>query len=308
MAAIVVRPAQLSDKAAVSELCAHIWDGEDYVPDVFDDWVADPVGEFSLAFDGQQLVALGKLTEDAPGEWWLEGLRVHPNHRGRGLATLLHEHAVGLADRQGRGVLRFATAGSNAAVHALARRTGFALVSRHHTARADVTPGGPEPAFTVAAIGELPALRAWLQKSAVFAAAGGLMEDNWAWSALLPRLEMLAQASRVFWWRDGATARAGLVIVGDGDGDEERRLWVNYADTTLDRWPRLWHALRRLGDAMGAKTLRAKPLAGAEMAEALSAAGWQFDPEHSMWVFARPLPVAVAPDDVEQIRAGKDVR
>jgi GNAT superfamily N-acetyltransferase len=292
MAAVTIRPARPGDKAAVSELCAFIWDGEDYVPEVFDDWVADTAGEFSLAFDGPQLVALGKLTEDAPDEWWLEGLRVHPDHRGQGLARLLHEHAVQLADRVGRGMLRFATAGTNAPVHALAQRTGFELVSRHYVARVDAAPRSPNTGFVPAAAEELPALRAWLAQSGYFTAAGGLMEDNWAWCALLPQLESLAQAGRVFWWPDGETPRAGLAIINDGDDEQQTRLWVNYADTTPDRWPLLWQELRQLGAARGAQTLRAKPLASDEIAIALEIAGWQFEPDHTMWVFARSLPAA----------------
>jgi GNAT superfamily N-acetyltransferase len=292
MAGITIRPATRGDKAAVSELCALIWDGEDYVPEVFDEWVADPAGEFTLAFDGPQLVALGKLTGDGPDEWWLEGLRVHPDHRGRGLARLLHEHAVQLADRVGSGVLRFATAGSNAAVHALARRTAFELVSRHFVARAGVAPGYSDPVFVPAAAEELAALRSWLAQSECFAAAGGLMEDNWAWCALLPRLESLLGAGRLFWWRDGDTSRAGLVVINNHDDEDEARLWVNFAGATPGRLPRLWRDLRQFGAARGAQTLRAKPLATDEMASALEAAGWQFEPAHTMWVFARPLTAA----------------
>lgn len=295
MAALTIRPARPADKAAVAELCALIWEGEDYIPEVFDDWVADPRGEFTVAYSGSQLVALGKLTEGAPDEWWLEGLRVHPDQRGRGLARQLHEYAVNLADRTAYGVLRFTTSGSNRPVHALAERSGFRLVSRHYVARADAAPARRPHGFRPASLSELSSLRAWLEGSRYFAAAGGLMEVGWAWYALLPQLESLVQAERVLWWDDGEDREAGLAIVTQGKVEGEIRFWVNYADAAPEELPRLWRSLRHLAAERGEDTLRAKPLATPAVAAALEEAAWEFNEDHTMWVYARPLP-AVARD------------
>jgi hypothetical protein len=42
MSSVQIRPAQAADKPAVETLCAQIWEGEDYVPQVWDTWLADP--------------------------------------------------------------------------------------------------------------------------------------------------------------------------------------------------------------------------------------------------------------------------
>jgi GNAT superfamily N-acetyltransferase len=292
MASLTIRPARPADKAAVAELCALIWEGEDYIPEVFGDWVADPRGEFTVVYAGSQLVALGKLTEGAPDEWWLEGLRVHPDHRGRGLARQLHEYAVDLADRTARGVLRFTTSGSNAPVHALAERSGFRLVSRHYVARADAVPSRKPHGFRLASPSELSSLRTWLESSPYLAAAGGLMEDGWAWYSLLPQLESLVQTERVLWWNDGAHRKAGLAIVSQGKVEGETRFWVNFADAAPDKGPRLWRSLRYLAAERGEEILRAKPLATPNLATALKEASWELEPDHTMWVYARSLPAA----------------
>lgn len=83
------------------ELTKTIWEGEDYVPQVWDDWLADPHGQLSVAEIGGRVVGLGKLTRLAPGEWWLEGLRVDPQWQGRGIGRALHEYHVGLWRKMG---------------------------------------------------------------------------------------------------------------------------------------------------------------------------------------------------------------
>jgi hypothetical protein len=46
---VVIRPALPLDREAVLEFCKFIWDGHDYIPDVWDDWMADPSGEMFVA-------------------------------------------------------------------------------------------------------------------------------------------------------------------------------------------------------------------------------------------------------------------
>ncbi len=101
-------------------LSAQIWEGQDYVPGSFDDWVADRRGRFMVAYGGDQLAGFNKLTELAPGQWWLEGLRVDPAQRGRGLARLLHENGVRLAEEIGTGRLPAVESFLDHSTHALA--------------------------------------------------------------------------------------------------------------------------------------------------------------------------------------------
>lgn len=287
---LTTRPARPEDRAAVAEISAQIWEGEDYVPEVFDDWVADPRGEFSLFFEGEQLVAFGKLTELQPGEWWLEGLRVHPEYQGRGIARQAHEHVVQLAERIASGVLRFATGDYNVPVHRLAGHTGFELVAGFVMAKAEARSGAGAGRFRPVSATALPAVRAWVQRSPHYAAAGGLIEERWSWRALLPQLPRLVEQGRLLWWDDGRDLHAGLVAVGDGEGEEEGRFWVNYADAAAGRLPPLWRDLCELAAGRGAAALHARPAATEAMTAALGEAGWQVEPDHTLRVYARPLP------------------
>jgi hypothetical protein len=51
-----LRPVRPGDRAAVEAIAAQVWDGEDYLPQVFDDWLADPEGLFCAATIHDRLI------------------------------------------------------------------------------------------------------------------------------------------------------------------------------------------------------------------------------------------------------------
>ncbi|MDX1686493.1 MAG: GNAT family N-acetyltransferase [Candidatus Promineifilaceae bacterium] len=286
MSEITLRPARPTDEAAVNALSAQIWEGEDYVPRRFADWVADDRGEFTVACDGNTVVGFGKLTELAPGEWWLEGLRVHPDHRGRGIARKLHHYVVDLAATIGRGIVRFATNGHNEPVHKLARETDFRHVAAYNVAEIDVGDGKTPGRFVLAGPADVSALEEWLQASDLFAAGGGLFEERWKWKALLPRLSTLRAKNRIYWWQEDASRRAGFVVVSQG---EEEILWLNYLDADREALPDLCRALSALARRLNRTRIKCKPPAVPFLSEALTTAGWEIEPDFEMWVFERSL-------------------
>jgi GNAT superfamily N-acetyltransferase len=289
---IILRPARPEDKQAVDSLASQIWDGDDYVADCFDDWVADPHGRFTVAYSGQTLVGIGKLTRLTPNEWWLEGLRVDPAWRGRGIARLLHEEAVRTADQIAQGMLRFATNSRNTAVHKIALDSGFQAVSDHLLVELPLSAGSGLPASTGRLIPVAPeeeeTLKGWLAGSDHFAACGGLMEDGWQWFELLPQLAALIERGKVFWWAsDATTAHSGLVIFDQSN--EAGKLHLNYVDVPLEDWPRLTHLLRNLADRSSARILKGKPLARLGLESALADAGWVIEEDTAMRVFGREI-------------------
>ena len=87
MAYVVERPSY-HDKEGIIELCSKIWDGNDYIPYLLDKWLnrTDP---FLIVRDSQngKVCAINHATifnDVAYGE----GLRVHVDYRGKGLAKL----------------------------------------------------------------------------------------------------------------------------------------------------------------------------------------------------------------------------
>jgi GNAT superfamily N-acetyltransferase len=282
-----LRPAREEDEEAVNALSSHIWEGDDYVPRLFHRWLADDTGRFTVAYEGDHLVGFGKLTKFSPGEWWLEGLRVHPQHRGRGIARCLHRHAVGVALDIGAGTLRFATSSKNTAVHKLAAETGFKKVSEHVKVEAEAkATAGEEHGFAPLKPAELSPLRHWLNRSERYAALAGLFEHHWQWKELAPRLQSLLAEGRIYWWHKTREGAQGVVVVAQ---EKEERLHINYLDAAPESLRPLATALRRLAAQLGMERVAGKPPAGDPYRRAFRAAGWQLEPDYELWLFARSL-------------------
>ncbi len=121
---LLVRPVTMADKPAVLRVSSRIWQGNDYVPLFFDRWVRD--GGFWAGEVRGRLVGYGKATQLSPGEWWLEGLRVDPAWRKRGIGKELSRQVL-LRTLDRRPVsLRLATADVNhESIHIIETVMGF---------------------------------------------------------------------------------------------------------------------------------------------------------------------------------------
>ncbi len=120
---------------------------------------------------------MGKLTVVSPSEAWLEGGRVAPRWRRKGIATALIAHRIAYARERGFRVLRFSTASDNTPVHRAARTFGFtraAVLVRHEA-----------PAKT----GSLPMRATPAQTRAVLRRLGPLVQRShgWEWSEITSR-------------------------------------------------------------------------------------------------------------------------
>ncbi len=92
---ITVRRAITEDRARILEISSKIWEGDDYVPEVVDAWLADTDGELVVALLGDQVIAFAHRTWLCPTIAWFEGIRTDPAFEGRGAAkaitrSLLH--------------------------------------------------------------------------------------------------------------------------------------------------------------------------------------------------------------------------
>jgi len=91
---IKIRNAEYEDKEGIIELCSLIWDGEDYVPGLLEEWLLSP-SLFLVAVDEENDKVVGIDHVAMNGKIaWLEGLRVHPEYRGRGISTMLFDSAM----------------------------------------------------------------------------------------------------------------------------------------------------------------------------------------------------------------------
>ena len=126
---VEVRKVTNSDKNDVLDISRHIWGGHDYLPSVLDDWLKDSSSNVFGVQLGSHIVAVANLRIIESGKiGWMEGLRVHPQHVGKGYANLLTEKLVATARNAGVQRLRYTTAIDNKASLKLAEKHGFARV------------------------------------------------------------------------------------------------------------------------------------------------------------------------------------
>lgn len=198
-----LRPARPDDADAVAAFTGDTWPDEpveDYLPDVFETWAAsDDSGDRTLVavVDGT-VVGLCHAVLCTPEEGWLEGIRVHPDHRGAGHGRALTDALLTWCRECGTTVARNLVFDWNEAGLAQSRATGFAPVTTFRWAH-------PEPAdvdVPDTVRGEpATAWRYWTDSDAR-THLGGLAldpEESWAVSELTrERLGTLAAEQRVF--------------------------------------------------------------------------------------------------------------
>jgi len=123
-----VREARANDYDDVVTFTSDTWpDREtgDYLPDVFHDWLAAESAKTAVAVDGDSAVGILQCVLLSDREAWLQGMRVDPEHRGRGVGSLLVEHLFDWARSEGATVARNMVFSWNQAGLGQARATGF---------------------------------------------------------------------------------------------------------------------------------------------------------------------------------------
>jgi len=187
-----------------------VWGGEDYIPNVLDAWLGEE--GFVVAELDSQVAGFAKMTLLSPGEVWLEGLRVDPAHRGKGVAKALARHQLDAALAVKPRSIRFATAEVNVESLHIATRHGFRELARfayiEGPVQDQVLPPGIAPVTD--------ATRAWefVRASSVYRDAHGLLALGWRFPEITTtRLADLVTAGAVFAYGD--PLRGVLVLTRD---------------------------------------------------------------------------------------------
>lgn len=227
MVGLKVRLATLQDREGILAISRRIWKGEDYVPEVLDAWLSE--GGLIVAELEEEVVGFAKTTELAPGEIWFEGLRVHPEHQGKGVAKALAQAQLEHARAKNPRSIRLATVEENAASLHIARELGFQEVARFFYLEADVVKPGHPPSLRRPSSEE-----AWefLAASQALAEAQGFVGLGWRFRSLTPALLVeLEKTGAIF--AAGSPPQGLLILVPDPytpkeiaslvflDGDEE---------------------------------------------------------------------------------------
>lgn len=312
---VAIRPASPSDRPAIEAIAAQVWDGNDYLPYFLDEWLADTIGQLYVAVDPlDRAVGVSKLTRFAAGEWWLEGIRVDPAHRGKGIARLLHQHGIQLAEARHRAsgereaTIRLCTDIGNSAVHHLSEAFGFTQIAQFWRYGANPLPNfAGAAAFQPLTHADIPAVRAFLGASPHYQhVARCSIEPRWVCRTLTDeRIGGFAERGAAYVWHGvhhDPNRIDGLVIGVNGPVFVTPESPVEFNLYYLDALPgclaRIAQAVRGLAANIGAARLRHMILARPERLVAIEQAGWRRgnDDSGKACLFSRPLSTPISLD------------
>jgi predicted PurR-regulated permease PerM/ribosomal protein S18 acetylase RimI-like enzyme len=221
-APVKLRPARGSDEKDMLELTAQIWEGHDYTPQVWSEWLADRKGLLVAAEVGKKMVGFGKLSRVGEREWWLEGLRVRPDYQGLKIGSRLTEHLVEEWKKRRGGVLRLATSSERVQVHRLCARLGLRRVGIFRVMAAKPMARGVCRYQPVSEADALEAVALW--KKNLTGKNPELINDGWQWTRFTEeRLMEFIQRGGAWWWED----RSALLLTFDSNHDGQPSLEVS---------------------------------------------------------------------------------
>ncbi|SDK08547.1 L-amino acid N-acyltransferase YncA [Halovenus aranensis] len=200
-----IREATHDDYEGVAAIAAQTWDGDDYLTDVYHDWLDGEQRHTLVGTVGDDVAGIAQIVMLSPHEAWGQGLRTAPAHRGKGISEAITYELFDWAREQGAVVSRAMVYSWNQAGLGQSRSTGYEPVTEFRWIR-------PEPMS-----GALPASVScdpdaawgyWTGSDAAQSLSGLTlsMDESWAVQELTPAL------------LDRAADETSVLTVADGDG------------------------------------------------------------------------------------------
>jgi GNAT superfamily N-acetyltransferase len=190
------------DTEHVVALSRLIWGGNDYLHLVWDQWLKESGQVLAVAEYGGRLAGCGRVGQVSPGEFWLEGLRVHPEFQGRGFAHHIQAYLLEQWKRLGGGTVRLLTASTRKPVMHMMEADGFSALSEMTSITAQPDLNGAD--FTPTAVDEIPRLLKEAQANRLFPPLLNLMDVGWKYAIPCPTLLLHAAAEQqLYSWRGG---------------------------------------------------------------------------------------------------------
>lgn len=208
----------------------------DYLEYTVDRWIEQEPGGLFMAWESELPVGCCSLYFPSPTEGWLQGMRVHPGHQGRGIAFHLTEHLLQLARSEGAAVIRLLTAPDNHQAIRVVTRLGFQAVGGKRdiiflqTLNHDLPPcPGQDLSLRLCPKSDLDRAAAYLSAGPAFPFTNGLLFGP-GYSYRLLTGDDLAKAveNKGLYFFTGQEHDMGLMVVLRQDS--EQHLVVGYLD------------------------------------------------------------------------------
>ena len=171
-----------SDKKRACEISLQAWE-DDYIPQVFDDWVNEEKGEFTGVEYENQLIGYGKMSIFSDGEIWFEGLRKDLTHSAKGMAKALTKYYLEKVKKMSNvKSVRFATYFGNTASIKSNESMGFQKTHELSSKVCDIKMeegGNSLQLEKVKKISDFVLIKDFLGRYEYFEKCGNFIVENW---------------------------------------------------------------------------------------------------------------------------------
>ena len=258
---MTIREARPDDKAAIAAFTADTFAWGDYIADAFDSWMDNATGQILVAVaDTDEVIGMARVSLLSPNEAWAQAVRVHPDHRRRGIAGRLTHAGESWAVGRGARVMRLVTDDWNEPAQRQVEKSGYRMVAKWTMGQKAVGKSVPavpgnggrrapaEERLRPSSIHEAePAFLAWSTGDLITAGHALFPAVGWMWRRMTLDDVTLAARSRSLW-----DCPAGWLI----GAIEEDRFWVSWIVAGPEDAYRLLKAALELAEEQGAERLR----------------------------------------------------
>lgn len=280
---VVCRPALRKDTGDVLELSSHIWDGNDYIPSVWDEWLAEPDGLLGVAEYHGRVVGVFKLTKFQDDEWYMEGLRVHPDYRDIGIASHIHHYVLETWRKMGGGMIRLVTGSYNEKVHRMCEETGFKRVAEFIPYRT-TSLHDRKRVFTLLNENEASKAFDYVLSSPSHALSRKLINLGWVYAnPQLKHIQDVAKEKHAWWWKN----RKGFICIWEDDEDGERQPGIELIACDLADLAELLRDYRELMGELGYSSSGWVAPNHPEVLSSLENAGFERSWDMSLYVYEK---------------------
>jgi ribosomal protein S18 acetylase RimI-like enzyme len=120
-----IREAVAADRGPLMSFVSKTWSWGDYIPNVWSDWFHDSAGKIFVAEIAGRQVGMNHVHIIDGNICWMEGVRVHPDFRRQGIATMLGRKSIEYGLRKGARTFRLLSGSENIVAHAQVAKLGF---------------------------------------------------------------------------------------------------------------------------------------------------------------------------------------
>jgi len=230
---IIVRAARNSDREEVFRFCQKTWSWGDYIPRFWDRWMKQKNGKIFVATINNIPIGMAHVRVDKQKkEAWLSAARTAPEHRRKGVATLIAKKCLEYAKQNGAVKARLVTSSDNKAAQIVLQKLGFKPIAQFVKMTTEKISPSESRNSKLASAEELEALWKFLRESKIFRKSTGLYTVLFRWYSLtLKDLERFIHENKALIY--GKDKRVeGLILIDDSTSEvwQENTIQTCYVD------------------------------------------------------------------------------